>query len=264
MDVPYHTDTDRDPLREFDFYPSHHCHRPLLCFVHGGAWRSEDKKDHASLAQKLVEATGCPVAVPNYRLTPKTGEDGPPFHHPGHAQDTLQFLTFILTWQPADSAALFDHRRLYLIGHSCSAHMLSAIILDSSDVNPTLTPTKNLLTAVQGVIMSEGIYDIDKLLARYPRYHDWFIDAAFGNLPSYNRFSVATYPLRVEHVRWLIIHSKGDTLVDVAQSQLMVEHLKAVSNPHLVCQYLEELADEHDDILKSPLYIQFVANFVAQ
>ncbi|KAF9264795.1 alpha/beta-hydrolase [Marasmius fiardii PR-910] len=262
-DIPYHTGLERDRFREFDFYPSDHPRpRPLLCFVHGGAWRSEDKNDHFLLAQNLVASTGCPVAVPNYRLTPKSVEARSDFRHPEHAQDILEFLNYILTGQSTHSTILFDPSRVYLIGHSCSAHMLSAIILDSSHVTPTLTPTQSLLAAVQGVIMSEGIYDIDKLLEHYPQYHEWFIDAAFGRLASYSDLSVTTYLPRVEHIRWLIIHSKGDTLVDTAQSKTMADHLNASSNPSLVSCSLEELEDEHDDVLKSYLYCKLVANFI--
>lgn len=46
LDVPYTVEDARNKLREFDFYvPRRHediSRRlpPLICFVHGGAWRS--------------------------------------------------------------------------------------------------------------------------------------------------------------------------------------------------------------------------------
>ncbi|KAL0071502.1 hypothetical protein AAF712_001359 [Marasmius tenuissimus] len=233
----------------------------------------EDKSDHSTLAQRLVESTGCPVAVPNYRLSPRSADQGPPFRHPGHSEDLLQFLHFILTWQPdnesiaSDANVLFDRSKLYLIGHSCSAHMLSSIILDSSHITPSLTPNSDLLDAVQGIILSEGIYDIDRLLASFPDYREMFIVNAFGDLPSYVDFSVATYRERprAEHTkyRWIIIHSSGDTLVDSVQSEAMVDHLKSISGPSAVASSFRELDQEHDAILQAPQYIQLIADFIS-
>ncbi|KAL0569889.1 hypothetical protein V5O48_012067 [Marasmius crinis-equi] len=258
-DIPYSVpDKNKvDPYRTFDFYPSRGPEpRPLLCFVHGGAWRSEDKSDHSTLARRLVESTGFPVVVPNYRLSAKDRV----FHHPGHTEDVLEFLHFILTWH--QDGVVFDRSKFYLIGHSCSAHMLSSIILDSSHVTPTLTPKDDLLAAVQGVVFSEGIYDIQKLLGTFPPYRDWFIADAFGDRPTYDDVSVASYRPRAEHVRWLIIHSKNDTLVDTAQSEAMIDRLKATHPSSSVEQSLGEFEDEHDAILLNPRYAQLITEFV--
>lgn len=46
LDIPYTAEDVRNRLREFDFYvPTRHESLgtrlpPLICFVHGGAWRS--------------------------------------------------------------------------------------------------------------------------------------------------------------------------------------------------------------------------------
>lgn len=39
---------------------------PLVVYIHGGAWRTEDKQDHKQLALDFVEQ-GFTVAVTNYR-----------------------------------------------------------------------------------------------------------------------------------------------------------------------------------------------------
>jgi acetyl esterase/lipase len=39
---------------------------PLVVYIHGGAWRSEDKHDHRQLALNFVDQ-GFTVAVTNYR-----------------------------------------------------------------------------------------------------------------------------------------------------------------------------------------------------
>jgi acetyl esterase/lipase len=39
---------------------------PLVVFIHGGAWRTEDKRDHENVALGFVKQ-GFTVAVTNYR-----------------------------------------------------------------------------------------------------------------------------------------------------------------------------------------------------
>ena len=54
--------------KELDLYvpPEATDKSPLLVFIHGGAWRTEDKAEHAPLALALA-ARGFPVAAINYR-----------------------------------------------------------------------------------------------------------------------------------------------------------------------------------------------------
>lgn len=65
----YNSDHPDDKYRSLDLYLPEAADRqtPLLVFIHGGAWRSEDKQDHASLADQLVQRGRFAVAVPNYR-----------------------------------------------------------------------------------------------------------------------------------------------------------------------------------------------------
>ncbi|KAI0831448.1 Alpha/Beta hydrolase protein [Trametes gibbosa] len=248
----YHHPSDPPPLR------------PLLVFVHGGAWRSEDKAHHAPLARALAQLTACPVAIPNYRLT--TTAD--PIQHPSHAQDILLFLHFLLTWTgPFPSSPHPPAAKLFLLGHSCSAHMLASIFLTSP--YPELKPSRQLLAATTGIILSEGIYDIDAILHSFPGYKDWFIANAFGPHDTYTHVNVASYPARTdsEHIRWLIIHSKGDTLVDILQSQIMYAHLTGLAGglPRpSVEKTFDELDQDHNDILRGSVYPRIVADFVAQ
>ncbi|KAJ3551995.1 hypothetical protein NM688_g4390 [Phlebia brevispora] len=255
LDISY-SPTAPGPLHEFDLYipASTHTRRPpLLCFVHGGAWRSEDKADHAELARRLAQLTSYPVAVPNYRLTkPET-----PLRHPAHTEDLLQFLNFILDWdglQGLDGRP-YDPSRLYVFGHSCSAHMLTSILL--------IPPTGSASAASHPSRLPRVCS------SPFPRYRDWFIAPTFGDLPSYEAFNTASYSLREsgEHIRWMLIHSKGDTLVDVAQTETILARLQDVlaggKGPGSV-QAHWELTSEHNDILKEGDYPRIVANFVIE
>ncbi|KAF7322900.1 Esterase lipase [Mycena chlorophos] len=254
LDIAYAGDADVS--RSFDAYFPSNPAPPVLVFVRGGAWRADDKKAHRLLATKLVEATGCRVLVPNYRLT--TADNG--LQHPGHAEDILSFLNFLVTWDdiPDLSGGVF------LLGHSAGAHILSAIFLDSSAVTPTLTPSPVLAGLVRGLVLSEGIYDIDLLLQRFPTYRDWFIAPAFGDHQSYASVSVSNLPLRsaVTELKWLVVHSTGDTLVDLPQSQVMVGHLRTLYGDSRVQSSLDVIAVEHDDVPTDAGFIDLVAKFV--
>ncbi|KAI0720957.1 Alpha/Beta hydrolase protein [Cerioporus squamosus] len=256
MDLAY----GDDARQRFDYHGDAQAAGPLLVWVHGGAWRSEDKADYADLARRLARRTGCPVAVPNYRLTSPQS----PIQHPAHASDLLRFLRF-LCHSPAPQHAHGLPRAppagLVLVGHSCSAHMLSSILL--SGPFPELGPTPQLLAVTQAVILSEGIYDVDALLRSFPDYKDWFIANTFGDRATYSGVNVASYPLRPgsEHIRWLVLHSKADVLVDQLQSETMYAHL--VSLKSHVSKNFDDLKDNHNDLLHSDIYAQIVADFTA-
>jgi hypothetical protein len=145
--------------------------------------------------------------------------------------------------------------------------MLACILLDSSD--PALVPPLELLRAVRGVVFSEGIYDVDALLRSFPTYRDWFIRDAFGDLPTYDRYSATKMTLREgsTHIRWIILHSSGDALVDALQSQEMYHHLQSLHQgaPPETGQVLknwDDLKGDHSAVLRSGKYIQIVRDFI--
>jgi len=250
---------------------------PMICFVHGGAWRSEDKSDHRELAVRLAHRTGCAVAVPNYRLTPNKPTPETALHHPAHAEDVLAALEFLVRptspdsesrqsgRQDSDSQHPPDNARadeIYAIGHSCGTHILTAILLDSSKSTPSLSPSPMLLNAVRGVALSEGIYDIDLLLQSFPTYKAWFISNTFGDKLSYSSDSTISYPRRENggDPTWLIVHSSGDTLIDVVQSQAIYEHLESLK--FKVTKDWKTLIMEHNDMLRTSQYSDLTGDFI--
>ncbi len=219
------------------------------------------------LAQKLGTSTGFAVIVANYRLTPQEPTAENQFLHPGHAEDVLQLLSFITAWEgPPGQGRMYDPAKLYLMGHSCGAHMLASILLDSSRVTPSLTPSPHILLSVRGAILSAGTYDIDALLSRFPSYRMWFVENAFGDHDSYEQFSVTSLPARNTSIRWLIAHSTDDELVDLPQSETMFRHLHQL---HAAIPQVDTLVTkvvgsygQHNEMLEAEDYIDVVANFV--
>jgi hypothetical protein len=140
--------------------------------------------------------------------------------------------------------------------------MLSSIFLEATQTDDTLRPSPELLKSTIAIIMSEGIYDIDLLLSSFPTYRAWFIEASFGRRSTYGEASVTNMHPRVEcnHLHWFIVHSKGDTLVDEAQSEAMYQHLLR-SVPY-VTRNFGELVEEHNDILKGVEFVKLVGQYI--
>lgn len=203
--------------------------------------------------------TGYAIAIPNYRLTHKNNA----LRHPAHSEDILAFLEFIVTWggpsESIEASSYFDKTQIYPIGHSCSTHMLCSIFLDSSQITPSLTPSPSLLAAVKGIIMSEGIYDPGLLIRTFEDYAEWFIIPAFGKERPLEDFDVTRYLQRTASgdIRWLILHSTGDTLIDMAQSERASEHLKGSA-----IFIGDKLSRGHDDIFTEDAYIDVIWNFI--
>lgn len=216
---------------------------------------SEDKSAFADLARSLVNNTGCSVAIPNYRLTTKENA----LCHPAHSEDILAFLEFIITWRGPIDISCFDNTQIYPVGHSCSTHMLCSIFLDSSQITPSLTPSPSLLTAVKGIVLSEGIYDLATLTRTFENYAEWFVIPAFGEDKPLEAFDITRYGRRrgSEDIRWLILHSKSDTLIDMAQSERAFEHLKGSA-----IFIGDRLCKEHDEIFTEDAYIDAIRDFI--
>lgn len=238
---------------------------------------SEDKSDHTKLARKLALSTKYPVAVPNYRLSPKEPTEGNSLRHPEHAKDILSFLEFICGGNALGAAEppvatssnlpglSYHPRQLFLIGHSCSAHMLCTIFLNMPPLPPGiegLHPSAELLKRTQALVLSEGLYDIDALLESFPTYRQWFIEAAFGARDSYADFAATSATIRSEcrHIRWKIIHSSGDTNVDIRQSKAILAHLSMQKAQ--VSTSFGQLLAEHDEILRGDDYVDIVRDHI--
>ncbi|CAE6433862.1 unnamed protein product [Rhizoctonia solani] len=269
QDVEYGKD---HPAQKLDVYlpPADVALGPAtVVWIHGGAWRSEDKANYKALALKILEKSNCPIVTVNYRLSPRKETDGPAVRHPRHALDVLEALVFIKehgSSQLGIPQSVLDN--IYLVGHSCSAHIITSIILTTDSELYNIPTPPSLVANVKGIFMSEGIYDIDLLLKKFPRYSD-FIEGTFGKLPSYKDASTTHFKSRGNYpIYWLVVHSKGDKLVDQQQAEEMWEHLWELYDDKSAHQYIEadweRLKLGHNGILKDDDYSSMVAQFIRE
>jgi len=136
------------PSETLDIFPSPKANAPVLVFIHGGWWRSFDKRDHSFIAPSFVHA-GAMVVLPNYALCPAVG-----------IETIVLQMVRALAWTYRH-AALYggDPRRIVVAGHSAGGH-LGAMLLscDWKAVGRDL-PAQ----LVRSTLSIAGVYELEPL-----------------------------------------------------------------------------------------------------
>ncbi|MBV9126112.1 MAG: alpha/beta hydrolase [Planctomycetes bacterium] len=139
-DVPYGAGE-----RKLDLYLPCHPECPVVVFVHGGSWISEDKALYGRLGEFLA-VHGVGAVLVNYRLPPEVNVEG-------ELQDVAGALRWTLENCPTWGG---DPRRLFLCGHSAGAHLVATLAC-----NPAFLAAANLAPdVIRGVIAISGVYRI--------------------------------------------------------------------------------------------------------
>jgi acetyl esterase/lipase len=96
--------------------------RPVMIFIHGGAFHMSDKRDeryYPETGERLARA-GFVAVLPNYRLTPTV-------RYPAHAEDIAAAVAWTM-----DHIAEYggDPTRIFIAGHSAGGFLAAAVSLD--------------------------------------------------------------------------------------------------------------------------------------
>lgn len=129
------------PRERLDFFPAASPHAPVLAFIHGGYWQSNDKETSSFLAEGPL-ARGFAVALVEYTLAPEA-DIGRIIGEVRRAVDWLAANAAVLGGDPA---------RIYVSGHSAGGH-LAAAALDRP--------------GVAGVLPISGLYDLEPIRLCY-------------------------------------------------------------------------------------------------
>lgn len=179
----------------------------------------------------------------DYRLSPypshptspsSPDDDSRNVHHPEHLNDVLRALSFLgsnageevglknggASYLPDTSSLIAG--RYVLCGHSCGATLAMQATAVLSAGNGAIRPP----VALSGM---EGIYDIAALVATHthPAYRE-FVTAAFGNNEeTWVTASQLTSKMERYQGNVLLVQSSNDELVDMQQTDSMIEKLVA-------------------------------------
>ncbi len=146
-DLAYRDDPGADPVKhKLDLYlPRGQKGVPVLFFVHGGTWKSGDRKVYAKLGE-VFASRGVAAAIISYRLSPQV-------QHPAHIQDVARAFAWT-----RDHVARYggDPKRLVAMGHSAGAHLVALLATNEK----YLKAEHCSLADLRGVVAVSGIYTI--------------------------------------------------------------------------------------------------------
>jgi acetyl esterase/lipase len=226
-DVAYYDGKDADPVKHrLDLYlPKGRKDFPVLFFVHGGAWKSGDKKTYAPLGEVFARQ-GLGTVIINYRLSPAV-------KHPAHIEDVARAFA----WTHAHIASYGGRAdEIFAGGHSAGGHLVALLATDEK----YLQAEHLALGDIKAVIAISGVYLIVPPL----------FSSVFGK-------DVATYkeasPL--EHVKageppFLILYGDRDFPTCDVFSKRMAE---ALTDAKCAASTLEIKDRDHISIIKRML-----------
>src|SRR5439155_512396 len=105
------------PGETLDLFPARKGDGSCMLFIHGGYWRSLDKRDFSFLAPAWVDA-GVSLAVVNYDLCPKVTMEE-------IVRQMLRASRWL--WLHAEEYGM-DQDRLYVCGHSAGGHLTAMMM----------------------------------------------------------------------------------------------------------------------------------------
>lgn len=137
------------PAETLDIFPARKGDGSALVFIHGGYWRSLDKKDFSYLAPVWVDA-GVSLVVVNYGLAPAVS-----------VERIVQQMLAASAWlyRHAEEYGM-DEDRLFVSGHSAGGHLAAMMLAALWPVYDRSLP-KDLY---KGALAVSGVYDLRPLV----------------------------------------------------------------------------------------------------
>ena len=175
----------RKPIEQIDLFRASATNVPICVFLHGGAWRTGEAKNHAFPAEMFVGA-GAHFAAVDFDTVLATGGDIMPI---------ADQVRRAVAWVYAHAASIgADPRRLYVCGHSSGAH-LAAVVLTTDWARDFGLPAD----AVSGGILNSGMYDLHPVRLSARSDYINFTDAMVDALSPQRHVDRLTCPLIVSH-----------------------------------------------------------------
>lgn len=146
--------SERPDALNLDVYPATGTNLPVVIFVHGGGWFRGDKSN-VDAKPAAFNARGYVFVSVNYRLIPEV-----------EVTDQMQDVSRAVAWVKKNISKYGgDPSRLFLMGHSAGAHMVSLLGTDESH----LRAVDMSFADIRGIVsLDTQTYDLVSLLTNIP------------------------------------------------------------------------------------------------
>ena len=145
LDVPY----GPAEAEKLDLFRAQGRSRGLLMYIHGGYWRSLDKKRFSFVAPALAKA-GITVAIPNYALCPAV-----------QVENIVLQVVQACAWLYRNGANFgAPAHRLFVCGHSAGGHLAAMMLCCQWPQYAPDLPTK----VVSSALSISGLYDLTEIV----------------------------------------------------------------------------------------------------
>lgn len=208
------------------YRPKGAARRPVLFFVHGGAWVRGDRKQYPFFGNHFAKA-GNVVVVPSYRLAPK-------HPHPAQIEDVAAAFAWTVR-HIADHGG--DPARIVIAGHSAGGHLVALLAANEKYLRAHGLDAR----AIRGVISLSGVPDVTgEAGAR-----------VFGNDPAVRREASPLFHVRAGLPPHLVTYCQWDYLTLPQQARRFHEALvRAGARSRLVYVERENHISEMTSIIR--------------
>lgn len=220
--IPYNDDTLKKHLLDIYLPPNASGKVPLVIWVHGGGWLSNDKYADLGYMKQTVAAIinqGYALASIDYRFSTQAV-------FPAHMLDCNRAISFL--YDNADKYG-FDRERFALMGFSAGGHLASMVGLSKNNaIDAFFIPGSSKNFSFKAVVDFYGPAD----LTLFPGANDakspegLLIGAAPLDRPDLAKIASPVSYVDENDPPFLIIHGEKDDLVSPRQSQLLNAWLK--------------------------------------
>jgi acetyl esterase/lipase len=225
--IPYNEDTLKKHLLDIYLPPNASGKVPLVIWVHGGGWLSNDKYADLGYMKQTVAAIinqGYALASIDYRFSTQAV-------FPAQMLDCNRAISFL--YENADKYG-FDKDRFALMGFSAGGHLASMVGLSKNNaVDAFFMPGSSKKFSFKAVVDFYGPAD----LTLFPGANDakspegLLIGAAPLDRPDLAKIASPVSYVDEKDPPFLIIHGEKDDLVSPRQSQLLHAWLKVKGVP---------------------------------
>jgi len=226
--------------------------RPVLFYVHGGAWVYGDKREQARPMLFEFARRGWLVVAINYRLSPAN-------RWPAQIEDTRQALAWVKRTVAAYGG---DPERIVVAGGSAGGHLASLLALtgNSEEWRPGNAPDNTDLT-VKGCISLYGVLDMTADHATW-RSHNRGLKILLEE--SVMGLTMAEHPALFEKASpihriapdappFLLLQGKSDTLVDFNVARTFANRYRTIVGNDAPLWHIELPLTQHAyDLSHSP------------